>query len=134
MLKSSHMSDDNIAPADDGRKGDECRVCDNTGWVCENHPDRPWDTLREDSCTCGAGMPCRVCQLELVLEACRPVAPLAAEAPAMLEALRVDVSYMLDAVLSLEAGSNKRTAINLLNERIAQMEAFLACIDGGQHG
>jgi hypothetical protein len=27
------------------------------GWVCENHPDRPWDD--ELGCTCGAGTPCK---------------------------------------------------------------------------
>jgi hypothetical protein len=26
------------------------------GWVCENHPDKPWDD--EMGCTCGAGLPC----------------------------------------------------------------------------
>ena len=37
-----------------------CLVCDNTGWVCEEHPDRPWrgNSQRADACDCGAGMPC----------------------------------------------------------------------------
>jgi hypothetical protein len=37
-----------------------CPICDNTGWVCENHPDRPWrgTSQRADACNCGAGMPC----------------------------------------------------------------------------
>lgn len=41
-----------------------CRNCDNTGWVCENHPQRPWDgeSGRHDACGCGAGAPCEVCQ------------------------------------------------------------------------
>jgi hypothetical protein len=40
-----------------------CLVCDNTGWVCENHPDRPWrgNSQRADACECGAGMPCELC-------------------------------------------------------------------------
>ena len=40
-----------------------CLVCDNTGRVCENHPDRPWrgDSQRGDACDCGAGMPCQLC-------------------------------------------------------------------------
>ena len=41
-----------------------CETCDDTGWVCENHPDRPSDcggSKRADVCGCGAGMPCRVC-------------------------------------------------------------------------
>jgi hypothetical protein len=40
-----------------------CEVCDNTGWVCENHADRPSDCGdSKRGCTCGgAGMPCLVC-------------------------------------------------------------------------
>ena len=40
-----------------------CKNCDATGWVCENHPDRPHDgeSSRKDACGCGAGMPCREC-------------------------------------------------------------------------
>jgi hypothetical protein len=35
-------------------------VCEDCGWVCENHPDTPWEGLR--ACTCGgAGMPCPRC-------------------------------------------------------------------------
>lgn len=39
----------------------KCNNCDSQGWVCENHPDRPWDSDRDDACTCGAGMPCPEC-------------------------------------------------------------------------
>ena len=38
-----------------------CLVCDNTGWVCEEHPDRPWrgTSQRADACDCvRVGMPC----------------------------------------------------------------------------
>lgn len=38
----------------------DCSVCHGARWVCENHPDRPWDT--PDGCRCGgAGMPCETC-------------------------------------------------------------------------
>ena len=38
----------------------KCRVCRGLGWVCENHPERPW--LDEvDGCQCSAGMRCE-CQ------------------------------------------------------------------------
>jgi hypothetical protein len=43
-----------------------CTVCDDTGWVCENHPDRPWDgggSTRSDVCGCGAGKPCPTCNM-----------------------------------------------------------------------
>lgn len=37
-----------------------CSVCGDCFWVCENHPDRPWDG--EGACDCGgAGMPCPKC-------------------------------------------------------------------------
>ena len=41
----------------------ECKNCDSQGWVCENHPDKPWDgaSKREDACVCGPGMPCDIC-------------------------------------------------------------------------
>ena len=32
-----------------------CKVCDNTGWVCEEHPGRPSDCGgSKRGCTCGA--------------------------------------------------------------------------------
>jgi hypothetical protein len=38
----------------------KCALCEDTGWVCENHPDRPWEGKR--ACTCGgAGDPCPRC-------------------------------------------------------------------------
>lgn len=41
-----------------------CQVCEDCGWVCENHPDKSWageigDT--PNSCGCGPGMPCESC-------------------------------------------------------------------------
>lgn len=41
-----------------------CINCDDTGWVCENHGDKPWggESGRTDNCDCGAGAPCEVCQ------------------------------------------------------------------------
>jgi hypothetical protein len=41
-----------------------CDRCGGTGWVCENHPDRPWRGFsnRADACDCtGAGAPCGLC-------------------------------------------------------------------------
>lgn len=36
-----------------------CEKCNDTGWVCENHPDKPWETGEDNDCDCGgAGMPC----------------------------------------------------------------------------
>jgi len=38
----------------------KCLVCEGCGWVCESHPERPWEG--EHACTCGgAGMPCPNC-------------------------------------------------------------------------
>lgn len=42
-------------------KTDAATICANCGgerWVCENHPDRPWN---DGGCECGAGMPCSAC-------------------------------------------------------------------------
>jgi hypothetical protein len=37
-----------------------CARCDDVGWVCENHPYRPFDGPRR--CLCGgAGAPCPRC-------------------------------------------------------------------------
>jgi hypothetical protein len=40
-----------------------CEVCDDTGWVCEDHGDRPLkgDSKRGDACDYGVGMPCPHC-------------------------------------------------------------------------
>jgi len=37
-----------------------CRFCDNKGWVCSEHPDRPFALFsqRADACDCGNGVPC----------------------------------------------------------------------------
>jgi hypothetical protein len=43
------------------RRATHCENCDGTGWVCENHPNLPWDSKNAASCDCGAGMPCGVC-------------------------------------------------------------------------
>ncbi len=41
------------------------RCVDAGGWVCENHPDRPWAGSllcdAPEACECGAGMPCEAC-------------------------------------------------------------------------
>jgi hypothetical protein len=37
----------------------ECPLCEDSGWVCENHPKRAWEG--EQACGCrGAGAPCPV--------------------------------------------------------------------------
>ena len=43
-----------------GAMATTCANCDDLGWVCENHPDRPWEGPR--ACNCGgAGAPCPAC-------------------------------------------------------------------------
>jgi hypothetical protein len=40
----------------------KCKLCDDFAWVCEAHPDRPWEGLGPRACTCGGvGMPCEAC-------------------------------------------------------------------------
>jgi hypothetical protein len=37
-----------------------CTLCEDSGWVCENHTYRPW--TGEHACPCGgAGAPCMAC-------------------------------------------------------------------------
>lgn len=38
-----------------------CPLCAGVGWVCENHPNKPWADDVPNGCTCGAGAPCRLC-------------------------------------------------------------------------
>jgi hypothetical protein len=49
-----------------------CPACRDTGFVCENHPDKLWgpeccheaafnDTCEHGACGCGAGDPCPAC-------------------------------------------------------------------------
>ena len=40
---------------------DNCLVCCGVGWVCESHPNKPWDKSLANGCECNAGMPCREC-------------------------------------------------------------------------
>jgi hypothetical protein len=38
-----------------------CGLCEDTGWVCGNHPGKPWDG--DHACGCAsAGMPCVRCK------------------------------------------------------------------------
>jgi hypothetical protein len=37
-----------------------CSRCRDARWVCENHPDKPWNAEHEMICR-GAGMPCPDC-------------------------------------------------------------------------
>src|SRR5947199_10356728 len=37
-----------------------CETCDSTGWVCEDHRDRPWSGRRPCGCG-GAGAQCPAC-------------------------------------------------------------------------
>ena len=39
----------------------DCAKCQDVGWVCEAHPDRPWSKTIEGGCQCGARMPCPDC-------------------------------------------------------------------------
>jgi hypothetical protein len=40
---------------------EDCIHCDHTGWVCEDHPDKP---MLHDDCS-GAGMPCAACAVPM---------------------------------------------------------------------
>jgi hypothetical protein len=38
-----------------------CKRCQDVGWVCESHPDRPWGESKPNGRICGAGEPCPDC-------------------------------------------------------------------------
>ena len=39
----------------------KCTLCEDSGWICEEHPGRPWGD-GPHACPCGAaGMPCPRC-------------------------------------------------------------------------
>jgi len=40
----------------------KCTRCDDIGWVCENHTDKPWH-MGAGGCMCGAGAPCPACNV-----------------------------------------------------------------------
>jgi hypothetical protein len=40
----------------------KCARCEDIGWVCENHNDKPWRD-GPGGCTCGAGAPCPSCNV-----------------------------------------------------------------------
>ena len=45
-----------------------CNKCEDTGHVCENHPNLPWEGASNSNkiCRCGgAGMPCPNCCIEI---------------------------------------------------------------------
>jgi hypothetical protein len=56
----------------------KCPQCEGCGWVCEEHPGRPWQG--DHACSCGApGMPCPRCN-----------APNEGETPRMPEGFQTD--------------------------------------------
>ena len=45
-----------------------CPACEDSGHVCEDHPNLPWDGVSNSNNTCkcgGAGMPCKMCCSEV---------------------------------------------------------------------
>lgn len=61
------MTKDRIERMDIDFSGNRpCPNCDDTGWVCEGHPNRPSSIVskRKDACDCGPGEPCPACVLE----------------------------------------------------------------------
>jgi hypothetical protein len=50
----------NLARVERAKLEHTCSLCDGGGWVCEEHPDQPWQGPH--ACTCGAAdAPCPHC-------------------------------------------------------------------------
>jgi hypothetical protein len=43
----------------------KCKTCQDEGWVCEAHPDAPWNAKLPGGCQCNAGEPCPDCNFSL---------------------------------------------------------------------
>jgi hypothetical protein len=65
--------------------GMKCARCRDTGWVCEDHDDRPWGRNGPGACDCGAGAPCPNCNV-----------PAPGTRPRLPPGFRVDVSVVDD--------------------------------------
>jgi len=65
------MDDPSVPPAgNDTQPRPACPRCDSTGWVCEAHPDQPWENSPM-ACGCGAtGEPCKTA-IRMTLSICR---------------------------------------------------------------
>ena len=66
---------------------ESCANCLDTGYVCENHPDRPWSPIvggEHVDCCGGAGMPCPSCCSEIPMDGSHSIVD--AFAPARLRA------------------------------------------------
>ncbi len=47
----------------------KCRACDDSGWVCETHTDRPWEISdHPEACGCGPGAPCPCCRWDMATQ------------------------------------------------------------------
>jgi len=78
--------------------------------------------------TCNAGGPIAVGELRWEAAWNRRAGQ--AHADGLLEALEAATGYMMNAAISLEAGSNKRSAINTLNSGIERARAAIAAAKG----
>jgi len=96
-----------------------CEVCDHTGWVCENHPTKPWrgSSTRADACDCGAGTLCR-CAMSA-----NETLDIAAEANLIAWALRGEDHRLAQRALRLADAVRERDAeIARLKDVVGQWE------------
>lgn len=91
-----------------------CPLCKGIGWVCERHPDRPFDG--SSGCTCGGGeTPCPACNAGSIVPNCpgKPSLPLAKRAVAFFEELAQAVFWIEPTSIVLtERRSNARSNVN----------------------
>jgi hypothetical protein len=71
MSKESHRNKRDFAVLTGVIKHHITCVCDGTGHVCENHPERPWGEMVSGGCSCGAGMACPIIDNDEVSDECR---------------------------------------------------------------
>jgi hypothetical protein len=73
-----------------------CSNCEGSGWVCEDHPDRPWEgtSAPGEGCDCGAGSPCPCCNLRMAaVGLTEPLRELVVRAISMLESAERETNW-----------------------------------------
>lgn len=78
--------------AGDVVSGDACRTCNGLGWVCEEHPDRAWDS--GEGCCGAAGAPCGSCCLAMAAASLtEPLRELVVHAISLLESAERETNW-----------------------------------------
>lgn len=102
-----------------------CANCEGAGWVCENHPDKPWEGLsaKVGACGCGAGAPCPVCNLRMAAAGLtEPLRQLVQRAVSLLESAERETNWG-DPLFGPSPSESVQEALDALRDRDRSGEA-----------